>query len=234
MAKKSITSDVVIADFWNGHNPSDATLEAVIRDWKADGGDFFGLNEMWTKRKSLQRMAKNHGLYLFQEPAGRRTGLIEEAGSTAVLLNKATVKVSAHRIVAHKLRWLVYSSRMWHTGRRDQVVRFKLRGSRRTFVGRVFHFPTNGFYGGNKAAFGEQLRSVGDYFRGTRKRVTKFAGGDGNDDLDFFRKWASTFSGEIAGHRIDLVIVVNGEVRSRTLSKSGSDHHRIRTWVRAA
>lgn len=232
-------TDVVDLLAWNPHTGATAkhvtaVLTAQVEERRPD---YLGLFEVGGKQQSLARWAVDHGYRIMQEDArpevpGRPK---PEHGNTALLVTRRRDDMEhlGDRTVAMRAPWEVMSKNRLHAPRRYEQSRDRLPGG--PWKVRAFHGPTNGFHGGNRAAFIESMARAAYMLRsGTgrcadieaevlpkfesdhhmlRYRLTRkgkgtipVVFGDINEKVDELEPWAKRLGCRVVGHNVDALI----------------------------
>lgn len=230
MTRPPVPADVDELDVW-AWNPHLSCRPPRLRSTLSNEALRYGrphlivLNEVPYLHYALADWAEGHGYAHFQERPGNRRGkVVEEHGSTAVLvdLRRDGFALVDRRVATMRTTWLVFSKNRRHLPRRYEVVRVITPGG--LWKIRASHWPTKG----NAAALAESLTRAAAWFTRRRAGVAAADIGDHNLSVAVLHVWARTFGGRVAGHGVDSAIVAGAQATATRLGKFGSDHHAVR------
>lgn len=183
------------------------------------------LNEVPYLYDTLAEWAEVHGYAHLQERMGnRRARVVEEHGSTAVLVDqrRAGLAVLSRRVAKMGAPWMVFSKRRLHRGRRYETLRLVTPGG--LWRIRASHWPTKG----NAHALAESMTRAAAWFARRRPGTVAADIGDHNLPLAVLRAWARAFGARVFGFGVDSAVVAGADCEATELGKFGSDHHAIR------
>jgi exonuclease III len=204
---------------WNVYspNPPKRVRKALKRWIRKYDPDIIVLNEA---RNIHEMLSELDGYVLYQDkPLPKGSGKVPERGNTALLVREG-LEVRRHRTVRMERDWMVFSHRRWHEPREFPMVRVKV--DDQWWKVRGEHWPTNGFGGGNHAAFLEAATKAKRF--GESSKIPTVTVGDLNERKGKLRRFFG-IDFEVAGHGIDLLVATRvRRVRCKQLTKRGSDH----------
>lgn len=232
--KHTPTPEQLAILIYNAHTQPWTSLEAYLDFTITTHGrfDVATLNEVTEDADQLARWAVDHGYAIQQERPRSRVvdGMVTEEGSTALLIDRALDRVGDETLATMATRWRVFSHDQWHHPRRFQRRRVRKPNGGRWKL-QADHWPTNGFDGGNRAAFAEAASRTRAWLLAKAPGTIAVAAGDKNEHAQALAAWGKPFGFKVAGHNVDHVIV-SGPVEAldvEVLPKGRSDHHGV--WV---
>jgi hypothetical protein len=225
---------------WNAHTGTSAAAIAdrLTDELRSKRGrfDYAGLFEVGGRQHGLARWAVDHGYRIIQEDARpNQGGRVSEHGSTALLVDRRRDDFDhlGDRFVPMMTPWTVFSHQREHDPRRFVRSRDETAGGK--WKVQASHFPTNGFRGGNRAAFLEAAARSAAFLRSGTGRVghvhvdvlpkgpsdhhalrytlTRRTGGtipvvfgDLNEKVEELEAWASRVGAHAVGHNVDVLV----------------------------
>lgn len=212
---------------WNCYKGNrDANVVDTLLQWADDyEPDVFALSECNTHADALAAFCRKRPYLLRQQPPPRWSGqgAAPAAGDCALLVRDTTdVDLLWRRVYRMKRLWMVFSHRQLRKPRRYEGAALRVRGRR--WRVRDDHWPTNGFDGGNAAAFMESARSARRWLRAGLPGTPSVVVGDLNERKGRLSAWLGR-AFAVFGKGIDLALTKRvGACEWQELGKGGGDH----------